>query len=242
MTRTDTFGDRENQARRWWMLAVVLLVIAATCLALAWRGHQNPPVVATVAPQLEPTPAPPSVAGDSAPEPLEAGSLVVDRSVPVELNIPAIDLAVSLSALGLNPNGTAQVPTNFGEPGWFRMGVSPGQMGSAVILGHVDSDDGPAVFFRLRFLQKGDRVTVRLADGVDTHFVVSAVATYPNEHFPARKVYGSHGFSGLQLVTCGGEFDVETDSYQSNVVVYTTLVATSRTGEAKGHDRHNQAS
>ena len=242
MTWTDTFGDRKRQARPWWVLAVVLLVIAATCLALAWRGDNNSPLMATVAPQFEPTHAPPSVADDSAPKPAEVGSPVVARSAPVELRIPAMDLAVSLSALGLNPNGTAQVPTNAGEPGWFRKGVSPGQVGSAVILGHVDSTEGPAVFYRLRFLQRGDRVTVRLADGVIAHFAVSAVATYPNEHFPARKVYGSHGFSGLQLVTCGGEYDAERDGYQSNVVVYTTLVATSRTGAAKGHGRHNQAS
>ena len=210
------------------MLAVALLVVATTCLSLFWRGHQNSSVVPTVAPQFEPSFTPPSVAGVSTLKPNDPGSPAVARSAPVELRIPAIDLSVSLSALGLNPNGTAEVPTNAAEPGWFRMGVSPGQVGSAVILGHVDSTEGPAVFYRLRFMQKGDRVTVQLADGVITHFVVSGVATYPNEQFPARKVYGSHGFSGLQLVTCGGEFDHETDSYQSNVVVYTTLVATSR--------------
>lgn len=240
MTGTDTFGDRKRQARPWWVLAVVLVVIAATCLTLAWRGNNNSPLVPTVAPpQLEPSSAPPPVVVDPAPKPAEVGSPGVARSVPVELRIPAIDVAVSLSALGLNPDGTAQVPTNFAEPGWFRKGVSPGQVGSAVILGHVDSDTGPAVFYRLRFLQKGDRVTVRLADGLVAHFVVSAVSTYLNEHFPARKVYGSHGFSGLQLVTCGGEFDVETDSYQSNVVVYTKLVATSGTGAR--HGSHHQA-
>jgi sortase (surface protein transpeptidase) len=152
-------------------------------------------------------------------------SPVVARSAPVALRIPAIGVAVSVSALGLNADGTVQVPTNFQEPGWFRLGPSPGQVGSAVILGHVDSYQGPAVFFRLRFLRPGDRVEVSLADGVVAHFVVSTVAMYPKEQFPARLVYGSHGYSGLQLVTCGGTFDTHTRSYLSNVVAYTSLVA-----------------
>jgi sortase (surface protein transpeptidase) len=134
-------------------------------------------------------------------------------------------VAVPVSALGLNPDGTVQVPTDFQEPGWFRLGPSPGQMGSAVILGHVDSYRGPAVFFRLRSLRAGDRVEVSLADGAVAHFVVTTVAMYPKEQFPARQVYGSHGYSALQLVTCGGKFDTRTRSYLSNVVVYTSLVA-----------------
>ena len=215
--------------RRWWVVAaVVLLLIAAACFTMALRGHSNPLVVPASAPQFAPSSAPPSVAGGTAPKPSEVVSPGLARSVPVELRIPAIDVAVSVSALGLNPDRTVQVPTDFEEPGWFRLGPSPGQVGSAVILGHVDSHQGPAVFFLLRFLRAGDRVTVRLANGVITHFVVSAVATYPNEQFPARKVYGSHGYSALQLVTCGGEFDTQTDSYMSNVVVYTTLVSTTR--------------
>lgn len=229
MTWTGTLDDRKRQARRWWVLAVVLLLVAAAFLALTQYGKTGPLVAPSEAARFTPSLAPPSVAENAVPKPSEVASPVVARSVPVELRIPAIDVAVSLSTLGLNPDGTVQVPTNFGEPGWFRRGASPGQVGSAVILGHVDSKQGPAVFFLLRFLQKGDRVAVRLADGVTAHFVVSAVATYPNEQFPSRQVYASHGYAGLQLVTCGGRFDVETDSYQSNVVVYTRLVATGGT-------------
>jgi sortase (surface protein transpeptidase) len=149
------------------------------------------------------------------------------RSLPVTLSIPAIGLTVALSQLGLNPNGTVEVPTNFQEPGWYRYGPAPGQLGSAVILGHVDSYLGPAVFFKLRALRPGDQVEVALADGVTTHFVVRQVAMYTKAHFPTLLVYGSHGYSGLQLVTCGGVFDTQTRSYLSNVVVYTSLVATS---------------
>ncbi len=143
----------------------------------------------------------------------------------VELRIPAIGVATSLSTLGLNLDGTVQVPIIPQRAGWFRLGPTPGQVGSAVILGHVDSYDGPAVFYRLRYLQPGDQVAVSLADGAVAHFAVTKVETYPNEDFPARQVYASHGESTLQLVTCGGEFDTAT-GYQANVVIYTSLVAT----------------
>ena len=151
----------------------------------------------------------------------------------------AIGVAVSVSALGLNPDGTVQVPTNYQEPGWFRLGPSPGQVGSAVILGHVDSYQGPAVFFRLRSLRPGDRIEVSLADGVIAHFMVTTVATYPKEQFPARQVYASHGYSALQLVTCGGKFDTHTHSYLSNVVAYTSLVATTPATTAPGPANHH---
>jgi sortase (surface protein transpeptidase) len=95
-----------------------------------------------------------------------------------------------------------------------------------VILGHVDSYLGPAVFFRLGALRAGNRVSVTLADHTVAHFVVNTVAMYPKTRFPARQVYGSHDISALQLVTCGGTFDHATGHYLSNVVVYTRLVAT----------------
>ncbi len=151
----------------------------------------------------------------------------VARSTPVELRIPAISLAVSLSTLGLNPDGTVEVPTDIQQPGWFRLGPSPGQIGSAVILGHVDSYQGPAVFFELRSLVAGDRVIVDLADGVTTTFKVTSVAMYQKTAFPDRQVYGSHGSSALQLVTCGGVFDGQTGHYLSNTVVYSSLVSVS---------------
>ena len=151
---------------------------------------------------------------------------IVARSVPVRLQIPAIGLSVSLSTLGLNRDGTVQVPTNFQEPGWFRLGPSPGQLGSAVILGHVDDYKGPAAFFRLGSLRAGDKVDVSLASGAVAHFVVKTMATYTKKSFPAQQVYGSHGYSGLQLITCGGQFDRQTGHYLSNVVAYTSLAST----------------
>jgi sortase (surface protein transpeptidase) len=145
--------------------------------------------------------------------------------VPVHLAIPAIGIAVSLGSLGLNPDGTVQVPDNTVQPGWFRLGPTPGQIGSAVILGHVDSYLGVGVFFQLRTLAAGDQIDVGLADGVTAQFTVNSVAEYSKTDFPAQRVYGSHGSSALQLVTCGGVFDHQTGSYLSNIVVYSSLSA-----------------
>lgn len=219
--------------RRWWAAAVVLLLIAAACVTVGLRGHQTG-LAAPIASQF----TPPSVAGSSpttaaatgvtVPAPPPAAPAVL--AAPVSLRVPAIDVSVSLSKLGLNPDGTVQVPTDFQEPGWFRLGPSPGEVGSAVILGHVDSYQGPAVFFRIGSLQAGDRVEVNLADGAVAHFKVDTVATYLKDQFPAEQVYASKGFAALQLVTCGGEFDYDTRHYLSNVVAYTRLVSITPAG------------
>ena len=151
---------------------------------------------------------------------------VIARSAPVFLSIPAIGLNTSLSRLGLNADGTVEVPTDPSQPGWFRLGPTPGQLGSSVMLGHVDSRTGPAVFFDLRNLSPGDGVIVVLADHLREHFTVRSVSTYDKPTFPARLVYGNRSHRSLNLVTCGGAFDSSTRSYLANVVVSTRLDST----------------
>lgn len=201
-----------------------LVVVAAVCLGVGLQGHRHPlagPVMARG--------SSPAVAGRSraATEPTTAPVPSIARSVPVSLQVPAIGVSTSLSALSLNATGTVQVPTDYEQPGWYQLGPTPGQIGSAVILGHVDTFQGPAVFFRLRTLAAGDQIEVTLADGVVVRFAVSTVAQYTKAQFPDQEVYASHGYSGLQLVTCGGTFDSQTGHYLSNIVVYTTLVGSS---------------
>jgi sortase (surface protein transpeptidase) len=142
------------------------------------------------------------------------------------VRIPRIGVSAVVGSMGLNADRTEEVPTRPLEAGWYRGGPTPGQLGSAVILGHVDSKAGPAVFARLRSLHKGDTVDVTLANGAIAHFAVDRVATYPNADFPAKKVYGSHGVAALQLVTCGGRYDHVAKSYTANVVAYSSLVST----------------
>lgn len=217
MSSADGSPDRRAE-RVWGAVAIVLLLVALGCFGAVLRSSSRQ----AGAPLTPPTagPAVPGPAGAAAPEGMRPG---LARSAPVGLRVPAIGLDVPVSLLGLNPDRTVQVPADAQLPGWFRLGPSPGELGSAVILGHVDSRLGPAVFFRLRSLRAGDRVDVSRADGTVARFVVDGVAMYPKERFPARQVYGSHGYSALQLVTCGGDFDPGARSYRSNVVVYTSL-------------------
>ena len=208
---------------RWWIGAAGLLVVAAVCLGFGLQGHRHP----LAGPVMRPASAPAAGRVVRAAAPATTAVPAIARSVPVSLQVPTIGVSTSLSALGLNATGTVQVPTDDEQPGWYELGPTPGQIGSSVILGHVDTFQGPGVFFRLRTLEAGDQVGVTLADGTVVHFAVSTVAQYTKAQFPDQEVYASHGFSGLQLVTCGGTFDSQTGHYLSNIVVYTTLVGTS---------------
>jgi hypothetical protein len=218
MSGTGTAGSR-HRSTLWWVVSAVLLLVGATTLTLGVRGGQH----ALPGPVASPSKA--RIGDDIISTSSKAAPLVVAYSTPVTLNVPAISLTVSLSTLGLNLDGTVQVPTDIQQPGWFRLGPAPGQAGSAVILGHVDSYQGPAVFFNLRTLVAGDQVNVTLADGVITHFEVTSVAMYTKTQFPDQQVYAPHSYAALQLVTCGGAFDSETGHYLSNIVVYTSLVS-----------------
>ena len=146
------------------------------------------------------------------------------QSRPVHLSIPAIGLSDDVSELGLNANGSVQVPTSWNVPGWYKLGPVPGEIGSAVILGHVDSVYGPAAFFRLSSLRPGELVTVKLSNGTTVRFKVIGLRMYLKSKFPDQLVYGPRSYSALQLVTCGGAFDSTTHHYLSNLVVFTALV------------------
>ncbi len=219
MNPMDSMAGFRHPLRTWGLIAGALALLGSGCLLLGLQEHQHP--LAGPAPSARV----PRAAKTKAAAPVQSAVLATARSTPVELNIPALSLTVSLSTLGLNSDGTVQVPTDIQQPGWYGLGPSPGEIGSAVILGHVDSQAGPAVFFELRSLVTGDLVNVTLADGVTARFSVTSATMYPKTSFPDQLVYTSHGYSALQLVTCGGAFDEQTGHYLSNVVVYTSLVA-----------------
>jgi hypothetical protein len=152
----------------------------------------------------------------------------LQRSVPVSVDIPAIGVTSDLLDVGLNANGSIQVPslvTSAGEAAWYKYSVTPGQIGTSVIEGHVDSYQGPAVFFRLGALQPGDTIDVTLADGITAIFRVTGVRQYLKSDFPAQAVYGATGYAGLRLITCGGVFDYATGHYLSSTVVFASLTS-----------------
>ena len=146
-------------------------------------------------------------------------------SAPVRLEIPAIGVGSSLVRLGLNADGTMQVPGDFQVAGWFTGAPQPGQLGPAVIAGHVDSRTGPAVFYHLRDLHPGDEVRVVRADHRVVRFRVDSLASYPKQALPDDAVYGATTAPALRLITCAGTFDRSRHSYRDNLVVSATRVA-----------------
>jgi hypothetical protein len=157
-----------------------------------------------------------------------AHPLALRRSVPVSVHIPAIGVTSELLHLGVTAGGAIQVPslyTEAGEAAWYKYSVTPGQVGTSVIEGHVDSYQGPAVFFRLGALRPGDRVDVTLADRVTAVFRVTGVRQYLKSLYPAKVIYDPTGYAALRLITCGGAFDYATGHYLSSTVVYASLIA-----------------
>ena len=170
----------------------------------------------------------PSSAASGALGPAAGRGPRLERSLPVAVNIPAIGVKSKLLHLGVNSDGTMQVPpltTSADEAAWYKYSATPGQIGASVIEGHVDSYHGPAVFFRLGALHPGDAVDVTLADGVTAIFRVTGVREYLKSNFPAKSIYGSTGYAALRLITCGGTFDYATGHYLSSTVVFASLVS-----------------
>ena len=150
------------------------------------------------------------------------------RSFPVSVDIPAIGVHSQLLSLGVNADGTVQVPpltTSADEAAWLKYSATPGQIGASVIEGHVDSYRGPAVFFRLGALHPGDIIDVTLADGDTGIFRVTGVREYLKDKFPANVIYSDANYAALRLITCGGAFDYTTGHYLSSTVVFASLIS-----------------
>ena len=161
----------------------------------------------------------PPAATVPAPVVAEAGTEETSAA-PVRVRVPAIGVDSELLRLGTDASGVLVPPADFARAGWFAGGAVPGDVGPAVIAGHVDSVDGPAVFSRVRDLVAGDEVLVDRADGTTVRFAVTGVGRYPKEDFPTEAVYGPTPRAELRLVTCGGDFDRSRRSYEDNVVVF----------------------
>ncbi len=129
----------------------------------------------------------------------------------------------ALQKLGLLADGTLQPPTKWDVAGWYAGGVRPGDIGPAVIAGHVDSTRGPAVFFKLRQLRPGDQIVVTEKNGRALRFVVTEVRSYPKKEFPTAAVYGPTALPELRLITCTGDFDHAAANYLSNLVVFAVI-------------------
>jgi sortase (surface protein transpeptidase) len=199
-------------------MAAGLAVVLAGTFGLLSR--HSTPALRPPPPGVDALPAPtgPIVAVQQS-----AGPQPVAR--PVALTIPLIGVSTQLIYLGLTPSGTLHVPSSTAVAGWYTGSPRPGAIGSAIIVGHIDSTNGPGVFFRLNTLRRGDAIYVRRSDGTLVEFRVTAVQSYLKDHFPTEDVYGPVPDPELRLITCGGAFDYATGHYLSNIVVYAAEVS-----------------
>jgi Sortase domain len=199
-------------------VGIGLLMLGCGTAGLLVSGHSRPvpPHAAPVKPVLPPV----------GPQQQTPAPQVAERvSPPVSLTIPVIGVRTHLIRLGLTTSGALQVPSTTAVAGWYTGSPPPGAVGSSVIAGHVDSYLGPGVFFRLRLLDKGDKIYVRESDGRVAVFKVSSVRLYTHTQFPRTAIYGPTPTPTLRLITCGGTFDYQTHGYLSNVVVYAALTS-----------------
>lgn len=214
---------RGTGARRrrqpWGLLTLVLL----TGIAMMRNGVDSPlgppqPAAAATADVLHRDPA--------------AGAVPVSSASPLpyspvkRIRIPDIRVDAPSTAVGLGADGSIEAPPPREEnlAGWYRNGVAPGQRGTAVMVGHVDNEQGPAVFYGLGSLKKGDHVEVTRADGRVAVFQIYDIEVYPKRGFPGVKVYEDTGYPELRVLTCGGGY-TKAAGYDGNVVVFARLVA-----------------
>ncbi|WHT19159.1 class F sortase [Crossiella sp. CA-258035] len=168
-------------------------------------------------------PAPPQT---SAPQTSAAASAET-KLKPTDVRIPKIGAQSSLISTAINPDGSLEVPKADKpmQAAWYRMSPVPGDKGPAIILGHVDGNKQPGIFFKLHELAVGDEVFVKRSDGKEVKFVVTAREQKPKNEFPTEAVYGDSPDPILRLITCGGAFDKAAHSYQDNVIVSAKLAA-----------------
>lgn len=225
---TDRLSPREAGAR---VVARGVLIAAITFAIAGCSGPADTEPSATlVGPSvLSPSVPSPSVPSPSAaapsipaPTPVEAAHLA--KSKPVRLQIPAIGVDSPLMDLGLKADGTMEVPPDGFPAGWYTGAPTPGELGPAIIAGHVDWK-GPGVFYHLRNLKPGDNISVTREDGSVAAFRVTRVDQFAKDKFPTDLVYGNIGVAGLRLITCGGSWNAQTHHYDDNIVAFADFVA-----------------
>ena len=212
-------------------LAIIGAVLVWTALARpsapdsavdpAPNEHSVPPSPSSSTPQ--PSPGPPRASSDQTDLRDRTTGLVLPASDPVAVSIPKLGVKSRLVSLGLEDDGEMEVPKDPARAGWFVRGATPGQLGPAVIAGHVTWDGAPAVFHRLGTMRRGDQVTVTREDGRTATFTVTRVDQFSKSRFPSREVYGQIDHAGLRLITCGGTYDAARRTYLDNVVVFARL-------------------
>lgn len=199
----------------------VVLALALGCLTACSAAGTAPAAAPGTGVTSPSVPASPS----AAPRPsFRSPRTLAAAAFPVRLRIPSLGVDAPVGRVGRAADGTVEVPRRWEDVGWFEQGARPGESGPAVLLGHVDSKSGPAVFVRLPRARAGTEVEVEGADGSVQRFRVRAVAQFPKVRFPTEAVYLPVLRPELRLVTCGGSFDRSTGHYRDNIVVSADLI------------------
>jgi hypothetical protein len=194
-------------------LSILLLLVGFTGVIFfglqIYKGHKLEPV---------------KTFGSTAPVALSQKAL--PASQPTHISAPSVGIDASITPVGRDTDGSIEMPPLFDwTTGWYKYSPTPGQVGPSVIVGHVDTYKGISVFWKLRDLQRGDIIDVTRADGSTVKFKVQALKQFDQNSFPTQEVYGNIKYPGLRLITCGGSFNQQTESYTQNTVVYAFMVS-----------------
>ena len=238
-------GKPSKLKRRALVAAPALALLAVVIAVLVWPAAEprTKPVARTIV-AADPTPPPPLAwepppkakpkrAKKPKPKPKPAAKqeeptrVRIDRRAasPVAVSVPSAGISAATIGLGLKPNGRIEVPRDFSKAGWRTGGPEPGERGAAFITAHVDSKSGPAAFYRLDDVSRGDEIEVRRKDGTTVTFVAERTEQVSKDKFPTERVYGDTRLPTLRLVTCGGSFDSASGHYRDNLIVYATRKA-----------------
>jgi LPXTG-site transpeptidase (sortase) family protein len=204
--------------------AVLCAGVAAGALLLGGCGPGQSTSAGPRAPQTPATTG--QVPGSTSSHDTAAKSVGLAKSVPVSLSIPSIGAKSTLVPLGLNADQTVQVPpvSTPMQAGWYDNGPTPGEVGPAVLLGHVDGDKQAGIFFRLHELKAGDEVDITRQDHSVVTFRVTRSTKVSKSTFPTSDVYGDTSDPELRLITCGGSFNSAAHSYVDSIIVYAVMV------------------
>jgi hypothetical protein len=245
-------GDRvADSSTKTRVSAVVFGLVAMAVFATGCAGGGSSNAAAKAAPapavatSVTPSPSDAMDSASAAPESSVAASAVVPapassnpaalpgltlgappltKSTPVRITVPTIGVDSVLMNLGLLADGSLQVPPSGFPAGWYTGAPTPGQLGPAIIVGHIDWGGHPGVFYRLRDLKPGAEINVTRADGSVAVFRVSSVQEFSKDAFPTKLVYGNTAYAGLRLITCGGAFDSALHSYEDDIIAFAELV------------------
>ncbi|MDQ0213574.1 class F sortase [Arthrobacter bambusae] len=229
-------SDTSNRRGRFIASAAAGLLLAGGITSIGFGLHAESPgpqgnsPVSAEASVAATSPAPASASAGpapTAPKPAAGPDAALPASVPVSVEVASVGISSTLLQLGKQPDGEVETPP--GDPGspagWYKDSPSPGQSGSAIILGHVNSTKSPVgVFYRLRQIAPGQDITVTRSDHTAAVFTVDAVRTYHKSSFPTVEVYQNADRPEIRLITCGG-YDPASGQYLDNTVVFAHLVS-----------------